>query len=494
MKILFVIQLMLMLIINGKNSNAQENTPAFPGAEGFGAYATGGRGGQVIYVTTLAPDGPGSLAEALSTPGPRYIVFTISGVIDAAAEVIYGDVTIAGQTSPGGIIVRGIVCDGHYDANDCDNLIIRHLRSRPAPHLENDKESYILDDGLRLDGVENVIVDHLSLANASDEAVQLSLAHNITIQNTIIAETVGEHTVFGGMLINYSHSQSPQDNLSIHHNLWYRINGRLPEISCELTRNIGSDDSPEIPSFCSPQPLNIEVSNNLLWDAGGAMTYNDNSSEEQGQPQAGIFTLNMNWVNNIMVVPDSYPFGMMTSHYIAQQGNQLYFSGNRMSIYPDYQDIELAYCCNDFNLYNPNQDLPAAQMLENRHPFPEISYIATDEVIPYMVQNAGAFPRDPMDRRYIDSVLSGILSNVPQDQAEANDAFMLDYDPLNPPDAPQDSDLDGMPDEWELANGLNPNIQDHNGVELSKQFTGIEGYTNLEVYLNWLADNLVNGN
>src|SRR5688572_33402879 len=83
--------------------------PAFPGAEGFGAVATGGRGGQVIYVTTLANDGPGSLAEALATPGPRTILFKVSGVIHTAAEIIYSDVTIAGQTSPGGITVRGIV-------------------------------------------------------------------------------------------------------------------------------------------------------------------------------------------------------------------------------------------------------------------------------------------------------------------------------------------------------------------------------------------------
>jgi pectate lyase len=92
-----------------------QNPPSFPGAEGFGASASGGRGGQVIYVTNLNPNGPGSLNEALARQGKRYILFKVSGIIDAAAEVIYGDVTIAGQTSPGGIIVRGFIVDEVYD-------------------------------------------------------------------------------------------------------------------------------------------------------------------------------------------------------------------------------------------------------------------------------------------------------------------------------------------------------------------------------------------
>ncbi|MCS7070800.1 MAG: hypothetical protein NZM00_04790, partial [Anaerolinea sp.] len=133
-RILFALLIGCALLGTG-GTQAGIDLPAFPGAEGFGAAATGGRGGRVITVTTLAPSGPGSLQAALAEPGPRTIVFAVSGVIPAVANIIHGDVTIAGQTSPGGIIVRGILCDGHYEVNDCDNLIIRHLRSRPAPHL-----------------------------------------------------------------------------------------------------------------------------------------------------------------------------------------------------------------------------------------------------------------------------------------------------------------------------------------------------------------------
>lgn len=86
--------------------------------------ATGGRGGRVLYVTTLHPDPngelPGSLNWALRQSGPSSILFKVSGVIPAAANIVHGDVTIAGQTSPGGIIVRGLICDGHYECNTCN--------------------------------------------------------------------------------------------------------------------------------------------------------------------------------------------------------------------------------------------------------------------------------------------------------------------------------------------------------------------------------------
>lgn len=145
------------------NASAQ-TLPSFPGAEGFGAIASGGRGGQVLTVTTLAPDPAGqqvgSLNWALRQSGPRTIVFAVSGVIHAYADIVHGDVSIAGQTSPGGITVRGIVCDGHYERNACDNLVIRHLRSRPAWNEPLPAGGTRLDDALRLDGVNRVMLDH----------------------------------------------------------------------------------------------------------------------------------------------------------------------------------------------------------------------------------------------------------------------------------------------------------------------------------------------
>ena len=262
--------------------NAQ-SIPSFPGAEGFGAQASGGRGGQVIYVTNLNASGAGSLNAALQVAGPRYILFKVSGVIPAAAEVLFGDVTIAGQTSPGGITVRGMIIDEVYEPEGTgDNIIIRHMRSRPHDVNLYPSSNYVLDDALRLDGANNTIADHCSFANAIDENVQISQSSNITIQNCSLAESIGGHYDLGGMLLNYSTQELPQDNISLHHNTWNRIGGRMPELSCE---------SP----YCSSRKLNLELSDNLLWDPAINIWYN--SSIDPGNENNSFF-INLNWVNN----------------------------------------------------------------------------------------------------------------------------------------------------------------------------------------------------
>ncbi|MDL1899991.1 hypothetical protein FBR02_04395 [Anaerolineae bacterium CFX9] len=472
-----ILLIVIILLTTAFRLSAQDALPAFPGAEGFGAIATGGRGGQVITVTTLNAEGEGSLQAALDTPGPRTIVFAVSGVIPAAARIRYGDVTIAGQTSPQGITVRGIVCDGHYEVDDCRNVIIQHLRSRPAPHLMPAEGYYdALDDALRIDGAREIMIDHLSLANATDEAVQISMASSVTIQNTIIAETIGDHHRLGGMLINYSHSQSPQDDLSIHHNLWYRITERLPELSCELTRGFGDDDSVEIPSFCGQQPLNIELSNNLYWDPDRTITYGDNDAGGYGQPEAGRFLLRLNWVNNLYMARADFTHGMILDSVPGQPDNVIYARGNRINLYPQYEDMQLAYCCNDFDRYHPVETPIRAAMQDERLPFPPITYTETDALIDYMIANAGAFPalRDAMDTRFMEEVALGEVLPLERGVAGANDAFEVAGAVIPPP---ADSDGDGMPDAWEAAHGLDPQQPDQNGVAAS-------GYTHLETYLH----------
>ncbi len=475
---------------NSAPASQNANPPAFPGAEGFGAIATGGRGGQVLYVTTLDPDPngeiPGSFNWALRQSGPRYILFKVSGVIAAPANIVHGDVTIAGQTSPGGVIVRGLICDGHYERNDCSNLIVRHLRSRPAAHL--DGSTAALDDALRLDGLQRFIIDHSSFANASDEAIQISWAMSGTIQNSILAETVGDHWQFGGMLLNYSASHHPQDYLSIHHNLWYRLGGRLPEITCEASAYPGD---PGTWADCAAHPLRLELSNNLLWDPGINIWYNRSID---ANPDLGDYTLQLNWVNNYLFARPDYSFGMIQHDVLDAPANQLFFSANRMNLYPGYADIELAYCCSDFSTpgSNPNTDPGSAQLLASRHNFPAITYTPTDQLTAALIQTGGAFPRDPMDRRYMASLAAGQINvSVPYSEPLANDAFGLDFDPANPPAPPLDTDGDGMPNAWETRYGLNPAVQDHNGAQLSLQLTGQAGYTNLECYLNQLSDGLV---
>lgn len=462
---------------------AQTTPPAFPSAEGFGAGASGGRGGRVIYVTTLDADGPGSLREALEAAGPRYILFKVSGVIPAIADIVHGDVTIAGQTSPGGVTVRGLECDGHYERNACDNLIVRHIRSRPAQYLDDNQS--VLDDALRLDGVRNFIIDHGSFANAEDEAIQVSWASQGTIQNSILAETVGDHVDYGGMLLNYSHPDHPQDNLSIHHNMWHRLGGRMPEITCEASNY--PDLTGEI-ADCAAHPLHLELSNNLLWDVGSNIWYGPHVDADPERPP---YRLELNWVNNRMVARPDFPYAMMLHDVVEVPQNALYMQGNTLNLYPNLADEQLLYCCNDFAQNNPNTDMGTAQRRTTRHSFPPITYTPSDDLQSYMIRNVGAFPRDPQDQRYLASLKTGVIDPTPRDRSAARDAFALNFDRANPPPAPIDSDNDGMPDAWEQQHGLNPNVQDHNGTELSVQLTGVAGYTNLECYLNQLADSLV---
>jgi pectate lyase len=461
--------------------------PAFPGAEGFGATVTGGRGGTVRYVTRLDPDPngllEGSLNWALRQPD-SYVLFKVSGVIHAPARVRAPNITLAGQTSPGGIIVRGLVCDGHYERNDCSNLIVRHLRSRPAAHRGVPDGGEALDDALRLDGIRGFIIDSSSFAHASDEAAQISWASQGSIQRSIIAETVGEHAELGGMLINYSHPDFPQDRLSLHHNLWFRLGGRLPEIGCEASNYQHLEGSV---ADCQQRPLQLELSHNLFFDPGINLWYNRSVDQNDA---LGPYRLQFNMVDNLALVRPNHGFGLLDISLLSVADNELFVSGNRMSRWPEYSDYELAYCCNDFPDGGPNTEFGVAQRLSERHPFPAITP-PVEPLAEALLARVGAAPTDPMDRRILARLRCRIPTELNHAIPQAEDAFALDFDPAAAPAAPLDSDGDGMPDSFELEFahlGLDPQIADHNGEQLSVPLTGVAGYRNLEVYLNLLAD------
>lgn len=465
-------------------STLDAQIPAFPSAEGFGATATtGGRGGQVVYVTNLNCSGPGSLTAALSNPNTKYILFTVSGIIDCAAEIEWGNCYIAGQTSPGGITVRGILIDDFYESSGlAQNIIIRHLNSRPNTAAERAANGYLLDDALRIDGARRVVIDHCSLANAIDETVQLSRSSNISIQYCMLAEPVGGHYDLGGMLLNYSTTAHRRDSLSIHHNIWNRVGGRMPEISCEPSGEVPGDMD------CLAHPLQIEISNNVFWDMPIQMYYEPLDE----------FLIRPNFVNNYAVGRNSYGGAMFHHPMLDHVGNEIYSSGNRLNLYPAYADYDLFYCCNDFNLYNPNTDLGTATLRSTRFNYPPLTYTPTDNLLALLAQKVGAFNsysptrRDSMNRRQLQPMQFNTIDPTPVDGNDYyNDAYLSDFTALPAP--PTDTDNDGMPDYWETAHATNPNLADPNNTSLSVSITGIAGYTNLECYLNCLSDALVNG-
>ena len=445
--------------------------PAFPGAEGFGAYATGGRGGSVVYVTNLNSSGPGSLQWAIDQPGARYILFKVSGVINDQIHLTNGNVTIAGQTSPGGITVRGFVTDeSPYQDQEvrapsdfAENWVLQHIRIRPV-------SEDVSVDGLRLRYTRNAIVDHVSIGNALDEAIEISYSNNITVQNTLLAETVGGHSLYGGILMNYSNPAYGfgLDNVSLHHNVFNRIEGRLPEGSRESLAAANST-------------MNLEVSNNLYWDpnffvALGLGTGVVNDSSGNSYP----IYWNLNAVNNYFQTRSGFPYGMFDDQFLQRPGNRLYVSGNRMNLYPTRSDYQLFYCCNDYASLS-DSDVAAyvagqrSQKLPARHPFPAITYTPTDQLRSVLLATAGAWPRDPMDTRLMGSVASNTIATAARNTNPAGDALLPAYSG-SAPAAPVDTDNDGMPDSWESANGLNPAVANTNANSLSTSYPDIEVY------------------
>ena len=442
---------------------------AFPGAEGFGASATGGRGGRVIYVTNLNASGPGSFQDAVQQSGPRYVLFKVSGVINSDVQMNVGDLTIAGQTSPGGITVRGlhtteaVYCDQQCGASarGIQNFIVRHLRSRPA--------NGDFPDGLRLRYARNGIVDHLSMGNAQDEATEISYTNNVTIQDSILAETLGDHANYGGMLINYSNPAAGYalDNLTIVRNVWNRIQGRYPEFSRE---SVGAGGT----------TMHVELTNNLIWDQRYFIDVNPTTIS--GTNDGAALYYQMNWVGNSSFAPASNHFGTMWLQP-SGTGTTAYFADNRSNLWPSRADWDLNYCCSD---YNGGANPRPAWGRTTRHAFPAVTVLPASGVRANALANAGAFPRDPMDRRLMGHVAAGTFDSAAINTNPANDALRLNFTGAGPA-APVDADSDGMPDAWERAHGLNPAVADHNGTAVSVSMTGVAGYTNLECYLNELA-------
>lgn len=453
--------------------------PAFPGAEGFGANASGGRGGQVIHVTNLNVSGPGSLQEALATPGPRYIVFDVGGVINGSAEILYGDVTIAGHTAPGGITIRGLIADEVYDTvGDANNIVVRHLRSRPQNEWAYPVDNFYAPDGFLISGASNVIVDHCSFTNCADENMQISETHNLSVQYCTIGEGLGDHYYLSGMLLNYSTAEHPQDNLSLHHNVWNRSGGRMPEFTCES-------------AYCAGHPLQAEMNSNLGWDPSIYVYYN--SSIDPGAPSPiDSFFVKLNLENNYYFTRSDYCSAMFQHSFLDIAGNEIYASGNEMNLYPGLNDYELFFCCNDFcdAANHPNTDMGVFTERSSRWGYPAITSDPASSLPGLLGASAGAFPRDPQDQRLNAPLTAGVIDTTPVDSSDHfSDAFMT----LPPSAAPADSDGDGMPDYWETIQGLSNSVQDHNGTTLSSTLTGVPGYTNLECYLHCLSEYLIQG-
>lgn len=435
---------------------------AFPGAEGYGRFASGGRGGAVYEVVNLNDKGDGSLRAAVEASGPRTVVFRISGTIylETDLRIRNGDLTVAGQTAPG----DGICIARRGFRIEADNVIVRFIRARLGDLYprESGLASYE-SDALECRFTDNVIVDHCSFSWSIDECATAYNNTRFTMQWCMVTESLnnsyhskGAHG-YGGVWGGKS--------ASFHHNLLAHHMSRNPRF------NGARYDDPETWDH------DVDHRNNVIYNWGGNSCYG-------GEPNAGGHQAHYNLVGNY------YQYGPATQGSkrgrIVEVSNlngkvsRFYVSGNYV------WDRSATTGDNWLGVDN----VPVGQEAEVRSdevfamaPITEQAALVAYELV---LGSAGAsFPRrDAVDTRIVNEVRTGTATygknGIIDSQTEVGG-----YPELKSVPAPVDTDRDGMPDDWELERGLDPSDASDGRVVAP----GNE-YTNLELYLNGLVDHL----
>jgi pectate lyase len=408
--------------------------PAFPGAEGYGSFTPGGRGGMVYEVTSLDDSGPGSFRDAVSQ-GNRTIVFRISGTIELKRplRVAQPFITIAGQTPPGdGICLRNYTLQiSTHDA------IVRFIRSRLGDASRQQDDSISI-----LNGCKNVIVDHCSATWSVDEGLSTSgVDSNITVQWCLIAEAL-DSSIHSKGAHGYGSLARANGPVSWYHNLWAHNDSRNPR----LGDNYGNGTYPT-----------FDVRNNVIYDYGNTCS---------GLTQ-GIFTVN--YVGNY-IRPGPSSKAKFPIHIGAESDIQFYLRNNVM-IGND------ALTENNAKFIDALEINGKPQVLIVEKPFdtPPVAAVSALYAYKAVLAAVGACKpvRDSVDTRIINHVREG-KGKIINSQEDVGGWPNLKSAP-----APADSDHDGMPDEWEKAHGLNPNDAADAQADPDK-----DGYTNLEEYLN----------
>ncbi|AWW33033.1 T9SS C-terminal target domain-containing protein [Echinicola strongylocentroti] len=432
---------------------------AFRGAEGYGRYARGGRGGKVVTVTNLNDSGPGSLREAVTNDiGPRTIVFAVGGTIELKSRLVSNQryVTIAGQTAPG----KGIMIERAPVGITGDDGVARFLRVGIGAGRTF--------DGMGLTGANYSIIDHCSIRWTIDESFSSRGAHHITLQKTLIAEAlnVADHSKYEqGKMHGYA-ATIGGDIGSFHHNLLAHNYGRNWSMGSGLDGNAYYKGK-------------LDIRNNVVYNWGGRTT--DGGSHE------------VNFVNNY------YKPGPGTEHFIAltidHEGVGLgtqrgYFSGNVMPGYFDEDNQEEGrrerYHNGDYKKYEGFVDEPFFPAHITTQPAREAYKIVLSDV------GANQPVLDDHDQRIIQETLDstytykGSLSGIPgMPDTEQDVGGWEDYPEVKRPEN-WDTDQDGLPDWWEEAKGLNPNSKPDDFSDANKD-EDRDGFTQLDEYLDWMS-------
>jgi len=450
------------LVLNAVAANAHARTLAFPGAEGAGQYAQGGRGGAVYKVTSLEDSGDGTLRAAVEAKGARTVVFDVSGTITLKTplKIENPQITIAGQTAPG----DGITLRAQPLIIAADDVIVRYVRSRLG-------DSGAQADAMTVTKGRNIIIDHVSASWSTDEALSLSSRFNppengfydVTVQWSIISESLdrsthekGRHGY--GTLIRASNGAK----ISFHHNLWAHHQARMPRPGNYKDVSLDPDG-----------PI-IDFRNNVFYNWGG----DPEANHTKDGPLAGTGRIDklaagynadtnaavtVNFINNTYKRgPDSRANLIFCEH---DQAARAFLAGNAMNGKVPADQWKLVAC-----------DPPSAYRLKSPAPIAEPTTEPANVAYKRVLARAGASKtRDIVDKRIVTEVRTGRGRIIDSEKSVGG------WPTLRSRPASPDTDGDGMPDAWERKHKLDA-LDPTDGPSPASA-----GYTNLEQYLNALA-------
>ena len=447
-----------------KNSQVKDEAIAFPGAEGFGKYATGGRGGKVVIVTNLNDNGEGSLRQAVNTSSPKIVVFAVSGTIHLESPLsIKANTTLAGHSAPG----DGICLADYPVSISGDNVIIRYMRFRMGDRYQ-DKGKVAgggHDDALSSSRRKNIIIDHCSISWSTDEVLSVYSGDSTTIQWNILSEPLNysyhfekgdtdfEEHGYGGIMGGR--------HLSVYYNLFAHCKSRTPRF--DGNRNLGGDTE-----F-------VDFRNNVIYNWGANNVYggeggNYNIIANYYKPGPSTSKNARHRIANPFKKEDQIPYGKWFIQDNVLSSSEEISKDNWKGVSID-KGTEA-----DMETVRQNQSFPSIAFAHKK----------AEDAFMMVVRSSGAsLKRDTLDQRVIKDVETGTGRIIDVQGGFAHgtsyELSKTAWPQLRSETSPADTDKDGMPDAWENSQKLNPgDPADASLKTLHKH------YTNIEVYLNEL--------